>query len=285
MIYDELKNYLTQATSPEIVALYDRAINVFDAFGIEDYMLTFDAEVGEQANNGDTAIVDGLYQVLLGMVTNLLKQHGIFVTDESTLSERILLLETIQKVQNWEDRAGIAMLVSQDVSSEEIFAELVELITNTSSDNVLTTLSYVESALITRIGEEFGENNDELIDSDTNAAQVADYYRVRAVFGDPTKFDRLITYQGFAGMPFKVYLNAWMLENERYLAPEAYSENLLKIFSYDLVYMAAVSEEGLSKAIPTIRENLSSIYSDLNITTRLYNQVLARLTEVHNASL
>ena len=283
MIYDELKNYLTQVASPELVALFDRAVSLFDAMDMEDYMFTFDAVIGETRSGITEEVVDRLIAALDEQLDSLLKQHGVELNEDASLDIELTAMEALLLVQNWEDKQGLSMILDSERSAEEVFSELVSYLRGIQTERFLLNVASVDKALINRIRDEFACSEDEVEPVEEVQQQVDDYQKVRR-FNWPcfVKFDKLVRFFGFLNHPFASYLKSFMVEHSAGLTRDT-ADNVYRNWAEELVTLTAISSEGLSKALPTIRENMSTITTDLNVTTKLDMMIVKILAEVNNA--
>ena len=280
MIYDELKNYLTQTASPELVALFDRAVTLFDSLDMDDYMFSFDAVMGEATSGVTEEIIDRLTSTLDELLDTLLKQHGVVMAETTTLDTELTVLEGLMLVQNWEDKAGLSLLLESEQSSEEVFAELMSYLTGVQTENLLLELLDVDKALLNRIREEFACASDMTEAVEEVQQQVTDYAKVRGLeWPCFLKFDRLVKYFGFLKQPFALYLKSYMVEHN--VGPSRDSAEAVYLdWAQELVVLAAISEEGLAKALPLVRENMTTLTTDLNVSTKLDLAVVKTLAEV-----
>lgn len=284
MIYSELKNYLTQVTSTEKVALMDRVIEVLDIFADDEYMNIFDSNIGENEGLGNDAVVDNVFDVAKLLLESLLQSRGIVLVEDATLSDKIDMLVGISRLLNWEDKDTLLMIVENDGSPVEKFSELIAVVNNSSIDHVLSKIEDFNDDLVRRFKEDYLDaKQNELVAPDENFQNIEDYKKIKRAFGDaPNWADHILRSPGSIGVPFSLYLRMYLLENARYFTSEL-SPTLIKVLAVDLLYLCALSEEGLAHASKTIRAHMSEIMTDINNATKLDIAISQLVVEVNRA--
>jgi hypothetical protein len=277
MIYSELKNYLVQSSSPELVSLFDRAIDILEAFDVEDYMNLFDASIGENIGSYDQAVTDGLRSTLDDILTTLLIQHTVVLTTEATLSDKLFMLTGLLRLQNWEDKVTLMTVTDSDQSDQEVFAELIAVVNNCSIEKVLILVESFNPSLLEAFKREcLGTVQETLVDFEDVSQQISDYSKVKqAMLNRPIWSDRLLPHAGSIGMPY-------LLEQGKYYS-EILTPALAGILAQELVGLVALSEEGLRNALQAVRTNMSELCTDLNNATKLDIAVGQFLLEVNRA--
>lgn len=284
MIYDELKNYLTLTASIETVKLVDEAVQILDEFGVEEYMDIYSFNFGENTAFGDECIVDNIVAVTDTILTTLLERHSIQLSEIALISDKIYILRGLLRMQNWEDKDTLQLVMDSGETSNEILAELIAVVNGGSVDHVLSLIETFNESLLDRFKEEFlATHHDLLIDPSEIEQQVTDYKKVKKATDNlPSKLDRMLDHPGSIGLPFKLYLSVYLLEYKQYLN-ETFSDNDARVLAHELILMAALSEEGLAATVKSVRDNMNEITADLNIATKIDIAVTQLLLEVNRA--
>lgn len=284
MIYSEIKNYLTQATSIERVQLMDRVNDLLEIYADDDYLNIFNTCIGETSAYGDEAVVDALFSIAGSLITKLLKIRGVTLNESATLSDKINLLSAIDRLVQWEDKTSLLIIVENDASPVERFSELVALVNGTSIDSVLSHIEDFDEAFIERFKEDYLQTKaSELIPPESTESYIADYKKIKSLFGNaPTWADQVARSPSSLGLPFGLYLRMYLLERAQYFAGELDGQ-LLKVLAIDLIHLCAISEEGLSKSLQTIRSHMSEITTDINSSTKLDIVFTQLMVEVNRA--
>lgn len=284
MIYSEIKNYLTQVTSIERVQLMDRVNELLEIFADDEYLNIFNTCIGEASAFGDEAVIDALFEVAESLITALLRRRGIVLNETATLSDKVDILSAVNRLLSWEDKTSLLVIVENDAAPVERFSELVALVNGTSIDHVLSLISEFEDALIERFKDDYLLiTSMELIPPEDTDRQMADYKKVKALFGNaPTWADQITRLPASIGMPFSLYLRMYLLERAQYFAGEM-SDSIMKVLAIELIHICALSEEGLAKSLQTVRAHMSEIMTDINNSTKLDVVFTQLMVEVNRA--
>lgn len=285
MIYDELKNYLTLTASIETVKLVDDAVQILDEFGVEEYMDIYSFNFGENTAFGDECIVDNIVAVTDTILTTLLERHSIQLSEIALISDKIYILRGLLRMQNWEDKDTLQLVMDSGETPSEILAELIAVVNSGSVDHVLSLIETFNESLLDRFKEEFlATHHDLLIDPSEIEQQVADYKKVKKATDNlPSKLDRMLDHPGSIGLPFKLYLRVFLLVEYKQYLNEAFTDISARVLAHELILIAALSEEGLSAAVKSVRDNMNEITVDLNIATKIDIAVTQLLLEVNRA--
>lgn len=285
MIYDELRNYLSISTDLDTVEMFDKAIEIFEKFEIPDYMDIFQNVVGDNTDVGDLEVIDNLKLMLSKLLDRILVMHGVVLNSECTYTHKLAYAEGMYRICNYEDRSTILLILENVQSTQESFAELMQLVTPYCADVTLSFLESVEDTLISSMKRIY-------VDPEVNKIQFAEdvekqttaYLKIKEKLfsNSPCWADKYFNYQEAIALPFITYLSIYIKEKTQYLTNDI-SDTGMKILAMDLLSIAALSEESISNSILTIRKYSDKIYTDINLITKLDLMINKLLMEYHNA--
>jgi len=280
MIYDDLRTYLLRAASFETTQLFDSVVDLFDRYGIDDYMNVFDAVIGEESINYDQDTIDSLISSAKEMLIGLSHRFMITFHEDATAQDMVTVLDGVYRFENYELPQTFFQILESDQSSVETFAELIECLTGQAVEKTMTIVADVDQALIKRIKEISNEKEDSTMYEESIIDQrIADYNKVKAAHqNNPSKFDYCLNHIGCVGMPFKNYYKPYLVEHSGDFADP--NEIAFAIVAQDFLYMAALSYEGLSKVLDLGREYASQVFPNINDTTKFIAVLSTKMMEV-----
>jgi hypothetical protein len=272
---DILRDYLTDAAAPEQVDAISAAHASFEQFGLENYEPEFEQilMLDSQVDGGQT--VSSIIQLTQEIQTNILQQHGISLTDSVSISTANTVINGLLEIQTYEDVATLKQLLDSDGSSEELFAMALELVTDQSTDELLTILESVSAFLITKL-KDLANRNDHLLDDDDSqdkAIYVAAFSKFYAFIKAKSLLTMNLLSAGVGpGFPFMVYANA-LMEQLDDLKPQNAAE--------ELIAMALISSDGIDNPRAVIQANIDHLIPDIDKVTRI-DKILSELLLGYN---
>lgn len=285
MIYEELRNYLSQASDPVTVELFDGCVTMFDNFNLEGYMDTFDAVVGDCSDAGDTAVIDALRICLRELLDTLLGEHTIVLHAETPISKVYELCNGLYLIQNTRQQDAITLILESEQSAQEHFAELMQLVTTLPIEE---TLSYIES-----INDSFTDTaksfflevlEESIIPAEQTHQQFVDYAKLKERVSDRALFtDRFFQHVEAVGLPYLVYLRYYMAHHNELLNIEPDTLNLpttrakIAMIATDAIAMACLSKETVANAKKIIEDSADDLFSDLSVLTAFLMEVTQQL--------
>lgn len=284
MIYSELKNYLVQSTSPETVALVERAVKALERLDPEsEFMDTYDSVVGATIGQYDQDLIDAIVSTTVTMMEDVLQQHSIVTTEQATLSDKIEIVEALLMLQDWENKAEIEIALQTEGNQLEKLCGLFGLVHGKPVEYYLGLIDRFNPSLLDKVQEELLHTfEQELVDIGDIEQNLRDYQKVKSVYDSPSKLDDLLKYPGAIGQPFLTYLTPWIAAHEKYLGDEL-TPIFIQGMAADFMRIAALSKEGLSKAQLSVREHVHLLTTDLGQTGKIDAAVTQALLEVSRA--
>ena len=280
MLYAELRNYLMLSTDQDTVDLFDNAIDVFNDFDIPDYMDIFDRVYGEATGLSDVEMVDGFNNTLDTILTTIITQHGIELNTSPIISDKIKICSGLYRLSTYEEKQTLLLVLDSGQSDQEIFGELMELVSDYKTEHVLSMIDSVSEFFISNFKELIlTPEQNKLVSVEHSALQVADFLKFKENVTNRVLWtDKYFKHVEAIGLPFAIYLQVYLIEQRAF-----FTESNLTGVAEELIAMACLSEETSSKTLELVRKWASYVYSDLNLTTKLDIQINKLLMEFHRA--
>lgn len=280
MHYAELRNYLTLSTDQDTVDIFDDAIDVIERYDIPDYMDLFDQVYGEASYLSDVEVVDGFKNTLSSILSTIISQHGIELKDDVLISEKIAISLGLYRLNDYEDRSSMLLILETEQSPQETLSELLSLVSEYAIEKILSLLESVSPFFISNLRSIIvTPETNKLEPVEETRQQIEDYSKFKNKFGQPILWsDKYFSHVEAIGLPYSVYMNIYVNEKQ-----ESFTELQLPLIAKDIVSIACLSEETVSKAKEIVQEYSDRIYSDLNLITKLDMAVTKTLMEFHRA--
>lgn len=284
MIYEQIRNYLVQSSSPELVQQFDTANKLFETLDFEAHLDRFDQVIGETSSMGDDALIQGLISALDEMLVALLAAHGVETVEQATTKDLVFVLNGLIELTTWEDRDTIRRILESDGNAEEKLAELLSVHAADSAERIMLILESVNPSLLITLRGVIGEEN-EICNTDYSelVAVIQQYEDAKRTFSIPSCFlDRMTHSAGALRMPFRTYFERFLQAAHPYLGDEP-SDNMVRSFAQELVLCGILSSEGIAKTRDKVGEYMNEIYSDLKYSTKLDMAVMDSIIKVQRA--
>lgn len=284
MIYEQIRNYLVQSASPELVQQFDDANELFEALDFDAHLDRFDQVIGETSGMGDDALIQGLISALDEMLHALLAAHGIEMVEQAITKDLVFVLKNLVALTTWEDRDTVRRVLESEGNAEEKLAELLALYSADNTERILLILESVNPSLLLTLRGVVGEE-DEVCNTDYSelVTLIQQYESAKRVFSIPSCFlDRMTHSAGALGLPFRTYFERFLQAAHPYLGDEP-SDNMIRSFAQELVLCGILSAEGIAKTRDKVGEYMNEIYSDLKYSTKLDMSIMDSIIKVQRA--
>lgn len=278
-----LQNHLSQTEPAEMFSLYDRAIALFDAYGqeaeqeqMEEILATADGAVDGMGEANNAA----LYEYVVLVLDNILRQHQISLTEDASLKARIEVLEFIKQLDATEliEECKLA-LDCDETDNTDKFVQCMATVTGLQEEDILTYMQPVLDCVIKVLKEfinrrcEFELATEELDDDIKNIYREFDKYS-RAVGGSGmVSHQYLFDHEGAVGLPLVHYYET----NKQYLRQLTVDDMVLELIGFSIM-----SEDGFNNPSKAIMQAISKDYDDLNEITKIQMTVQQTLLQYRN---
>jgi hypothetical protein len=261
---DILRDYLAQASSPELMQTIDEAHSVLDEFGVESYPDIFVQilMMDDVVDRGQT--VQDVYDATRDLQVGLLRALGVTVSDEARVNHLSVLLKGLKAIESFHDPHAILQHCELESHPEELLAEVLGLTTGTPAEELLVDIHGVGQPVIQRIVEvaiAIVEDQTPEAERPDRTRYVQAWRRFREfASGPPVLLERFFADGLDVGYPFALYVNMVGPELET-LPPEMIAGNL--------VAMALISSDGNGNPRGVISTHIDTLLHDLDLITKV----------------
>lgn len=293
MIYDELRNLIALARADNTVDIFDEAISLFDTMGQDNYMEIFEATVSSSPGLTDEQVVLELLDDLHLIVNNIFTVQGISLIDEIVLSDKIKIAKAILSIFDYSDRVAIARILETDLNPEEKIAELISLVSDIPTEEAFTFITDVNPGVIARLSEVIKDNESETIEIDEDFKKVIQTYilfKQKILNDSHILTDKYLVEGGTIGLPYSVYLED-LLKHKSFSDLLIEMDNITKAndssktdeIAKHLLGIAILSIDSNGNYAKVIKDNLSSITSNVTHTTKIESSISEQLIRLTSA--
>lgn len=293
MIYDELRNLVALARADNTVDIFDEAISLFETMGQDNYMEIFEATVSSSPGLTDEQVVLELLDDLHLIVNNIFTVQGISLIDEIVLSDKIKIAKAILSIFDYSDRVAIARILETDLNPEEKIAELISLVSDIPTEEAFTFITDVNPGVIARLSEVIKDNESETIEIDEDFKKVIQTYilfKQKILNDSHILTDKYLVEGGTIGLPYSVYLED-LLKHKSFSDLLIEMDNITKAndnsktdeIAKHLLGIAILSIDSNGNYAKVIKDNLSSITSNVTHTTKIESSISEQLIRLTSA--
>lgn len=153
----ELKDFINQTETPEMADVLVTAHATLDRIGLVGYDERFRELINteEMYAKGDTVVL--LRNLTQDIQIEIITQHGVIPQADCSIEQLDMLIGGLLDIQDYEVYTDVTDCVQDGVSSEEQFAQMLELVTPWPAETLLDLLESVSDAAIKRICEYYKE--------------------------------------------------------------------------------------------------------------------------------
>jgi hypothetical protein len=259
---DILKNYLDDA-APHMTSLIKDAFAVFERAELPNYEDGF-VEMLMVGDNADiTTTVDKIVHHVLELQNEILQQHEVRLIDSATMATHTLFITALLDIEKYGDIAMLYKTACLNNHPNEVFAEIVALVSHKSADELLPEIESVSMALIGKIKDMCESVPEPLSEAEAyvrqhyidNLNKFLDFIGTRELF-----IVEVIVAGVDPGYTFLTYLNFIGKDLENKTNEKA---------AHELIAAAIISEDGCHNPSNIIQKNIENYISDLDRITRI----------------
>lgn len=261
---DILQDHLVLTTTPELLAVLKDAHALFERVDLQDYEGSFEEllMVSESEIASDVDTVTAIHTLTRELLARIINEHGVYVTDEITTEHLVQVLTGLLDIQNYGDADQLVRTCTMEGTPEETFAELMPLVTNLESDELLMHLAQVDLSVIVRIREMAETQQSYAIpedqDTETYIAKLRKF--IEAIGGERIGTTQLVQQGLKVGMSFETYVAIGGADFETF--PD---DKIAK----ELMAMAIISRDGSGNPRGAIKPYLETLVHDMARITRI----------------
>lgn len=264
-MFEELRIFLVDNTTKEEIDLVERAFVVFDDLyppNIRDkFELILFTQDESLSYTGHT--LDEVIKLVSFYLTQILTEHSIFVNDEISLNRLVTIIEALMDIQHFEDIDTINNILNLDISKEEKLAEILALVCDLDTADILIDIEEVSDSLLDRLKEHSNEStNDTSLEVETDISSyvttIKDY--IKFLQTDDLTVVCLIKDGLKPGYEFQTYASMIGRDFES-LDP--------KRAARELMAMALISVDGNKNPKSIVSSHIDKLISDFRLITKV----------------
>lgn len=271
-----LRNYLAGAANEELLIDIEAADKTFQRLEVENYDDMYEAVLMtlDTVDEGDA--IAQIVDITKSIQRDILKQHGVEALEELSIEKNTILINTLLDAQNFDDPAALMKICYQEDSPEEIFADIVQLVRSTATEEVLTWLVDVDVGLVLAVREAANRQEENIVGGETSEqhmrhiAQLEKFLDMIEVDRISLKIMRPIVGGMSVGFPFRVYADIVGRDLEELPNDQIANE---------LIIMAIISNDGIDKIAETINANIERYISSADTIVKVASITSTRLVE------
>lgn len=277
---DILQQHLAENATPELRAAIDQAHQVFERIGLENYepgyqeILMIDGS--EVAGTKDTLVA--ITELTQALLRKILADHTITVVEDTPLEMLIDLVTALLDLQAFSDLATLHATASLDGLPNEVFCELLALVSAHTVPELMAYVDEVSYFLIKRV-KELAEREPTPEQAAEQAERVARhravYQRARAAEALPkqlTVTDAVLSGMSM-GLPFFSYIQRFGWELQRWDVKRSGAE---------LLAMALISRDGIDNPRAMIQQHIEQYVPGLDRVTQIDVDIADRLMKINH---
>lgn len=278
-----LQDHLSLTVPGELMALYERANDLFDKYDLEDYQLGYEdllVSADGAVDGVSMADNDAIWRLTMQYLRQITDEHQIYLLDDATMLHYIQVLEFVRQIEYTEQiQQCLDTITCGEFDNLDAFMRCMLLVSDIPEEESMLWLSEIPDCVIGKMKEYFERRVELEGEIEQLDETVRDVYRemdkyARVIKGQEMRcFKYLFEIEGVPGLPFEYHYK----ENEEYLLSLT-----LQAMIYECIGFAILSEGGLSNPQKVIMDCLGKTITDLERITAIQMEISKTLIEYRN---
>lgn len=262
---DILDTFLNNSASPELKSLIKEAIDIFDKIGYTGTESLYNEKLMNSDNEDLNDTLLSILSVTKDAQIDILLAHDIKVNKDIPFDIANALIDGIINIETHENKNEILNIISANLSTEETFAEIIELLTGKNADELLLHIESVgqqtiEATKYLLIQKSVNDDVEEKDNEDMNKSIVLVKKFYNYLKGRKLLISKLLNDGMDIGLKFATYASILGRDLEE-LTPTVAAE--------ELIGMALISIDGVNNPRAIIKENIDKYISNLDTITKI----------------
>ena len=148
---DILDDYLTSTATPEQHETVRDAISLFERVNDPDYENAYNQFLMLDGEADAGVTLESILDYTRKHCFDILALQGVTLDEDTYLSRLNLWLRAVLDLPDYEDMARIAEICSGDSCAEDLFSDLMALVTGLPADTLLIDIASIDAALLPRL--------------------------------------------------------------------------------------------------------------------------------------
>lgn len=278
-----LQDHLSLTQPPEMLALYERANDLFEKFDLEDYQLGYEDLLVSADGAGDgVSMADDLaiFNLTMTFLKQITTEHQITLNDEASMANYVQVLEFIKTIEETElVQDCLDAISNEEMDNLDKFARCMFIVSSIEEEDSMLFLDVIPDCVISTMRDYFQRRVDLEVQTESLDPATRDVYRemdkyARIIKGqDMLSYKYLFEAEGAIGLPFEHHYR----QHEQYLLGLP-----LEAFVYECIGFALISEGGLTNPQQVIMDCVGKTITDLERATRVQYEISKTLIEYRN---
>lgn len=270
----EIELFVKENYNPETISLFYRLFEAFDVLLEDiDYSKPYISIMMDSSADETSQIADRLRARLRQDIFELISSFEVKLIEETDDSTALTILEGLIDLPSYEDKDAIAFTIESGDSSIEIFADLMEFVTDLKENEVLYVIEFVPPELLTRLMENLDPQKDSTDEENIiDTALINKLKAYKEYTPNKDSFGFQLIRSGYAiGAEFKHYQQASGTMFDTTESIDTITDELLTI-----MYM---STDAYMNPLQYYTDNSSTIFIDDKRITQVYVKIKNRIAE------
>lgn len=262
---DILRDYLTEAATPELREALEDAHAVFDRIDLPDYQRDFEAVLMMDGSNDQGMTLTAVTELTRIFLVDLIRKHEIVPAQDASIPMLTTILTGILDIQDYDNHYDILNVIAMESNPQETLAELLALVTAKTVEDFISDLEDVNFVVINRI-RDMALAKDIPPPSEEEQAEQRAYIEKLQRFRGYLINAPLITVKMLesgldTGFPFLTYVG---------LIGREFEEWPVDKIAHELMAMALISNDGTNNPTEIIQAHLENYIADMNKLTKVH---------------
>lgn len=271
---DILRDFIHTTATPELATSLQNAHGLFERIGLENYEPGFEEALMLNDNSDPVDTLTAVVELTNDLQRQILTRHDVgLIEHEVPTSMLSVFIQGLLDIQNYSDSHQLLQTTLLDLPEEEIFAEVMALVSQHSADELLPYVESVGTFLITRL-RELGQQPTLLsahTDDESKLVLIEKLQKFCTFINDfALETTDLLAAGMDVGYDFIVYAREIGREMETWPAAKAAKE---------LIAMALISEDGNANPRAIIQSQIEHFIASVDQITRIDMEISKLLLE------
>lgn len=270
----EIALFLSESASIEVQALLESAFPIFDvaqAGDPEERMLEILMADGDVAK-GDT--LSSIMGITSDVMAYFLSEHQIVMNEETPLEVMIKTASAVMGIQNYDDASTLIRICESQISNEDKFAEMAELVSNIHHTVVLQHLESVSSDLIKAVFIMHKDEDDKMV-ATGNAINLKLNAEIISALEELNNFKPIAGTAGYILLENNVVLGMKFSLYYPHLAERLDTLEPMQA-AHELLVLMTMSADARENPVVFFREHSDTMFTALDTITKV-DQELGKL--------
>jgi len=273
-----LKDYLATAVTTEMNNVIINAHRLFDILEVPDYEKGFEEILMLDDNVDQGSTQTSIIELTKTLQHKVLLEHGITLVEDAQIETLSIFIKGILDIQDYEDNATIMKVASIPGMPEEVFAEILALVTTLTVEELMDSIESVNQLVVTRICNLFSDYDQEQTSEQEQMAQIKYknmYTLISELYPDAVFSITAYLQNGLdLGYPFLIYIN--LIGSELEDLP-------VELAALNLFMICMISEDGIVSPRAVIHEHIQKYIFDIDKITKIDIEIGNLLMKLNNS--